>query len=90
VNYTNIFIYILLAVCSFLFDLELLYLTRSNNPFRYYSIDSLSDSLEEVFFQPGITYYFIIRRLPLFYTAFLVSPCLGISFLTGKMILVQH
>uniref|UniRef100_A0A8D3A742 Neuronal acetylcholine receptor subunit alpha-5 n=1 Tax=Scophthalmus maximus TaxID=52904 RepID=A0A8D3A742_SCOMX len=31
---------------------------------------------------PTITYYFIIRRLPLFYTLFLIIPCIGLSFLT--------
>ncbi|XP_057205424.1 neuronal acetylcholine receptor subunit beta-3b [Triplophysa rosa] len=29
-----------------------------------------------------ITYYFILKRLPLFYTLFLIIPCLGLSFLT--------
>ncbi|KAI1904318.1 hypothetical protein AGOR_G00004430 [Albula goreensis] len=31
---------------------------------------------------PSITYSFIIRRLPLFYTLFLIIPCIGLSFLT--------
>ncbi|XP_032088317.1 neuronal acetylcholine receptor subunit alpha-5 [Thamnophis elegans] len=31
---------------------------------------------------PFITYSFIIRRLPLFYTLFLIVPCIGLSFLT--------
>ncbi|XP_041850636.1 neuronal acetylcholine receptor subunit alpha-5 [Melanotaenia boesemani] len=31
---------------------------------------------------PTITYFFIIRRLPLFYTLFLIIPCIGLSFLT--------
>ncbi|CAL8243385.1 unnamed protein product [Lota lota] len=31
---------------------------------------------------PTITYSFIIRRLPLFYTLFLIIPCIGLSFLT--------
>ncbi|KAF7237813.1 Neuronal acetylcholine receptor subunit alpha-5 [Varanus komodoensis] len=31
---------------------------------------------------PFITYSFIIRRLPLFYTLFLIIPCIGLSFLT--------
>lgn len=31
---------------------------------------------------PTITYFFIIRRLPLFYTLFLIVPCIGLSFLT--------
>uniref|UniRef100_A0A8C2BUR6 Neuronal acetylcholine receptor subunit alpha-5 n=1 Tax=Cyprinus carpio TaxID=7962 RepID=A0A8C2BUR6_CYPCA len=34
------------------------------------------------FFYPSITYSFIIRRLPLFYTLFLIIPCIGLSFLT--------
>ncbi|XP_023675511.1 neuronal acetylcholine receptor subunit alpha-5 [Paramormyrops kingsleyae] len=33
-------------------------------------------------FYPFITYSFIIRRLPLFYTLFLIIPCIGLSFLT--------
>ncbi|XP_026872465.2 neuronal acetylcholine receptor subunit beta-3b isoform X2 [Electrophorus electricus] len=31
---------------------------------------------------PFITYSFILKRLPLFYTLFLIIPCLGLSFLT--------
>ncbi|KAJ3594090.1 hypothetical protein NHX12_006422 [Muraenolepis orangiensis] len=31
---------------------------------------------------PTITYSFIIRRMPLFYTLFLIIPCMGLSFLT--------
>ncbi|XP_062903713.1 neuronal acetylcholine receptor subunit beta-3-like isoform X2 [Mobula hypostoma] len=31
---------------------------------------------------PFITYSFILRRLPLFYTLFLIVPCLGLSLLT--------
>uniref|UniRef100_A0A8C8ZAE0 Cholinergic receptor nicotinic beta 3 subunit n=1 Tax=Prolemur simus TaxID=1328070 RepID=A0A8C8ZAE0_PROSS len=31
---------------------------------------------------PFVTYSFILRRLPLFYTLFLIIPCLGLSFLT--------
>lgn len=31
---------------------------------------------------PTVTYFFIIRRLPLFYTLFLIIPCIGLSFLT--------
>lgn len=31
---------------------------------------------------PTITYFFIIRRLPLFYTLFLIIPCIGLSVLT--------
>ncbi|XP_061489967.1 neuronal acetylcholine receptor subunit beta-3 isoform X1 [Rhineura floridana] len=31
---------------------------------------------------PFITYSFVLRRLPLFYTLFLIIPCLGLSFLT--------
>ncbi|XP_068616745.1 neuronal acetylcholine receptor subunit alpha-5 [Brachionichthys hirsutus] len=31
---------------------------------------------------PTISYFFIIRRLPLFYTLFLIIPCIGLSFLT--------
>ncbi|KAL4660658.1 neuronal acetylcholine receptor subunit alpha-5-like [Arapaima gigas] len=31
---------------------------------------------------PFITYSFIVRRLPLFYTLFLIIPCISISFLT--------
>ncbi|XP_051580610.1 neuronal acetylcholine receptor subunit alpha-5-like isoform X3 [Myxocyprinus asiaticus] len=34
------------------------------------------------FFYPSITYSFIIRRLPLFYTLFFIIPCIGLSFLT--------
>ncbi|KAL2088268.1 hypothetical protein ACEWY4_015167 [Coilia grayii] len=33
-------------------------------------------------FYPSITYSFLIRRLPLFYTLFLIIPCIGLSFLT--------
>ncbi|XP_002819095.2 neuronal acetylcholine receptor subunit beta-3 [Pongo abelii] len=35
-----------------------------------------------VYFYPFITYSFVLRRLPLFYTLFLIIPCLGLSFLT--------
>ncbi|XP_023674175.1 neuronal acetylcholine receptor subunit non-alpha-3-like isoform X1 [Paramormyrops kingsleyae] len=31
---------------------------------------------------PFVTYSFILKRLPLFYTLFLIIPCLGLSFLT--------
>lgn len=31
---------------------------------------------------PFVTYSFVLRRLPLFYTLFLIIPCLGLSFLT--------
>ncbi|XP_053159232.1 neuronal acetylcholine receptor subunit beta-3 isoform X3 [Hemicordylus capensis] len=31
---------------------------------------------------PFIAYSFVLRRLPLFYTLFLIIPCLGLSFLT--------
>ncbi|XP_038660160.1 neuronal acetylcholine receptor subunit beta-3-like isoform X2 [Scyliorhinus canicula] len=31
---------------------------------------------------PFITYSFVLRRLPLFYTLFLIVPCLGLSLLT--------
>uniref|UniRef100_A0A8C3W8Y8 Cholinergic receptor nicotinic beta 3 subunit n=1 Tax=Catagonus wagneri TaxID=51154 RepID=A0A8C3W8Y8_9CETA len=31
---------------------------------------------------PVVTYAFVLRRLPLFYTLFLIVPCLGLSFLT--------
>ncbi|KAK6476663.1 neuronal acetylcholine receptor subunit alpha-5-like [Huso huso] len=33
-------------------------------------------------FFPFVNYSFIIRRLPLFYTLFLIIPCIGLSFLT--------
>ncbi|CAL8356984.1 unnamed protein product [Merluccius merluccius] len=35
-----------------------------------------------VYAYPFITYSFILKRLPLFYTLFLIIPCLGLSFLT--------
>lgn len=35
-----------------------------------------------LYFYPFITYSFILKRLPLFYTLFLIIPCLGLSFLT--------
>ncbi|XP_037600674.1 neuronal acetylcholine receptor subunit beta-3 [Cebus imitator] len=35
-----------------------------------------------VYSYPFITYSFVLRRLPLFYTLFLIIPCLGLSFLT--------
>lgn len=35
-----------------------------------------------VYWYPFITYSFILKRLPLFYTLFLIIPCLGLSFLT--------
>ncbi|TRY83525.1 hypothetical protein DNTS_016243, partial [Danionella cerebrum] len=38
------------------------------------------DCCHEIY--PDITYFFIIRRLPLFYTINLIIPCLLISFLT--------
>nr|KAF6399152.1 cholinergic receptor nicotinic alpha 5 subunit [Molossus molossus] len=31
---------------------------------------------------PCVTYSFVIKRLPLFYTLFLIVPCIGLSFLT--------
>ncbi|XP_056653037.1 neuronal acetylcholine receptor subunit alpha-5 [Monodelphis domestica] len=31
---------------------------------------------------PYVTYSFVIKRLPLFYTLFLIIPCIGLSFLT--------
>ncbi|XP_058150571.1 neuronal acetylcholine receptor subunit alpha-5 isoform X2 [Dasypus novemcinctus] len=31
---------------------------------------------------PHVTYSFVIKRLPLFYTLFLIIPCIGLSFLT--------
>lgn len=31
---------------------------------------------------PFVAYSFVLRRLPLFYTLFLIIPCLGLSFLT--------
>ncbi|XP_006188470.1 neuronal acetylcholine receptor subunit beta-3 isoform X1 [Camelus ferus] len=31
---------------------------------------------------PFVAYSFVLRRLPLFYTLFLIVPCLGLSFLT--------
>ncbi|XP_026218986.1 neuronal acetylcholine receptor subunit alpha-2-like [Anabas testudineus] len=38
------------------------------------------DCCHEIY--PDITYYFVIRRLPLFYTINMIIPCLLISFLT--------
>ncbi|KAL4640263.1 neuronal acetylcholine receptor subunit non-alpha-3-like isoform X1 [Arapaima gigas] len=35
-----------------------------------------------VYSYPFVTYSFILKRLPLFYTLFLIIPCLGLSFLT--------
>ncbi|KAM5311652.1 neuronal acetylcholine receptor subunit beta-3 [Glossophaga mutica] len=37
---------------------------------------------EGLYTYPFITYSFVLRRLPLFYTLFLIIPCLGLSFLT--------
>ncbi|XP_048186479.1 neuronal acetylcholine receptor subunit beta-3 [Perognathus longimembris pacificus] len=37
---------------------------------------------EGLYSYPFITYSFVLRRLPLFYTLFLIIPCLGLSFLT--------
>lgn len=37
---------------------------------------------DETAYYPFITYSFLIRRLPLFYTLFLIIPCIGLSFLT--------
>ncbi|XP_042553648.1 neuronal acetylcholine receptor subunit alpha-5 isoform X1 [Dipodomys spectabilis] len=31
---------------------------------------------------PSVTFALVIRRLPLFYTLFLIAPCIGLSFLT--------
>ncbi|KAJ8390991.1 hypothetical protein AAFF_G00097690 [Aldrovandia affinis] len=36
-----------------------------------------------VYSYPFVTYSFILKRLPLFYTLFLIIPCLGLSFLTA-------
>ncbi|KAG5270385.1 hypothetical protein AALO_G00192020 [Alosa alosa] len=38
--------------------------------------------MDENSYYPFITYSFLIRRLPLFYTLFLIIPCIGLSFLT--------
>ncbi|XP_059409928.1 neuronal acetylcholine receptor subunit non-alpha-3-like [Carassius carassius] len=35
-----------------------------------------------IYSYPYVTYSFILKRLPLFYTLFLIIPCLGLSFLT--------
>ncbi|KAI5616552.1 cholinergic receptor, nicotinic, beta polypeptide 3a precursor, partial [Silurus asotus] len=35
-----------------------------------------------IYSYPFLTYSFILKRLPLFYTLFLIIPCLGLSFLT--------
>lgn len=37
---------------------------------------------DEMYWYPFLTYSFILKRLPLFYTLFLIIPCLGLSFLT--------
>lgn len=37
---------------------------------------------DDMYSYPFITYSFILKRLPLFYTLFLIIPCLGLSFLT--------
>ncbi|XP_028315222.1 neuronal acetylcholine receptor subunit non-alpha-2-like [Gouania willdenowi] len=37
---------------------------------------------DELYSYPFVTYSFILKRLPLFYTLFLIIPCLGLSFLT--------
>ncbi|XP_045886587.1 neuronal acetylcholine receptor subunit non-alpha-3-like isoform X2 [Micropterus dolomieu] len=37
---------------------------------------------DDLYSYPFITYSFILKRLPLFYTLFLIIPCLGLSFLT--------
>ncbi|KAF6083814.1 cholinergic receptor nicotinic beta 3 subunit [Phyllostomus discolor] len=37
---------------------------------------------EGLYTYPFVTYSFVLRRLPLFYTLFLIIPCLGLSFLT--------
>ncbi|CAL1602069.1 unnamed protein product [Knipowitschia caucasica] len=37
---------------------------------------------DEMYWYPFVTYSFILKRLPLFYTLFLIIPCLGLSFLT--------
>ncbi|XP_042199081.1 neuronal acetylcholine receptor subunit alpha-5 [Callorhinchus milii] len=37
---------------------------------------------DDYYWYPHITYSFVIRRLPLFYTLFLIIPCIGLSFLT--------
>ncbi|XP_055488368.1 neuronal acetylcholine receptor subunit beta-3-like [Leucoraja erinacea] len=37
---------------------------------------------DDYYSYPFITYSFILRRLPLFYTLFLIVPCLGLSLLT--------
>ena len=38
--------------------------------------------MDDTCYYPFITYSFLIRRLPLFYTLFLIIPCIGLSFLT--------
>ncbi|XP_068596957.1 neuronal acetylcholine receptor subunit non-alpha-2-like [Brachionichthys hirsutus] len=37
---------------------------------------------DDLYSYPFLTYSFILKRLPLFYTLFLIIPCLGLSFLT--------
>ncbi|XP_075959993.1 neuronal acetylcholine receptor subunit non-alpha-3-like [Anarhichas minor] len=37
---------------------------------------------DDMYSYPFLTYSFILKRLPLFYTLFLIFPCLGLSFLT--------
>ncbi|XP_078490357.1 neuronal acetylcholine receptor subunit non-alpha-3-like isoform X1 [Ciona intestinalis] len=41
------------------------------------------ETIEVMFGQNGISYCFVMKRLPLFYIVFLITPCLGISFLTA-------
>nr|XP_061786619.1 neuronal acetylcholine receptor subunit non-alpha-2-like isoform X1 [Nerophis lumbriciformis]XP_061786620.1 neuronal acetylcholine receptor subunit non-alpha-2-like isoform X1 [Nerophis lumbriciformis]XP_061786621.1 neuronal acetylcholine receptor subunit non-alpha-2-like isoform X1 [Nerophis lumbriciformis] len=40
------------------------------------------DRRDGLYSYPFLTYSFILKRLPLFYTLFLIIPCLGLSFLT--------
>lgn len=43
---------------------------------------AIGNRKDDLYSYPFITYSFILKRLPLFYTLFLIIPCLGLSFLT--------
>ena len=62
--------------------LEVIYLLLRNN-YVMISDHGHENSQFDVFDHPDVQFIMIMRRYPLFYNAFLITPCLLISFLTA-------